>query len=73
MTERHEPLIPPTCAPSASDAALPLVIPAKLLRDIALQPRPMLLDPILARASLTLLCGPRGIGNTCRRGHFRHW
>ena len=68
MTERHQPLAQPACAPSGRDAlhdaARPLVIPAKLLRDVALQPRPMLLDPILARASLTLLCGPRGIGKT---------
>jgi putative DNA primase/helicase len=68
MTERHEPLAQPACAPSSpdapDDASASLVIAAKLLRDVALQPRPMLLDPILARASLTLLCGPRGIGKT---------
>ena len=68
MIERHAPLAQPARAPSReealNDAAAPLVVAAKMLRDIALQPRPMLLDPILARASLTLLCGPRGIGKT---------
>ena len=33
----------------------------------------MLLDPILARASLAMLCGPRGIGKTYLALVEGHW
>lgn len=50
-------------APPAAQPA-PLIIGADILRDAAPARRETLLGPVLARASLTLLYGARGVGKT---------